>query len=284
MKAALFAAAYIVLAPVLGCLLAGIDRKITARLQSRVGPPILQPFYDVGKLFQKNRLVVHPAQSFYAFGFLAFVIITGAIFFSGGDLLLTVFAFTVATIFLVIGAYAANSPYSTIGAQRELLKMMAYEPMLIITTIGMYQITKSFAVADIISSTTPLILYLPGIFLGFTFILTIKLQKSPFDIASSHHGHQELVKGITTEFSGPDLAAIEIAHWYESILLLGFVYLFFAWNPVLAVFVALGTYFLEILVDNLYARLSWQFTVVSSWIVTALLGAGNVIILSFLAI
>jgi len=279
MRGALFALAYIIAAPILGGLLAGIDRILNARMQSRVGPPLLQPFYDVFKLFQKNRIVVQRSQSFYAIGFLIFMIVTGAIFFSGGDLLLTIFALTVATVFLVIGAYAVNSPYSSVGAQRELLKMMAYEPMVIIMAIGMYMVTRSFAVSDIAGSTTPLIEYLPGIFLGFLFILTIKLQKSPFDIATSHHGHQELVKGITTEFSGPDLALIEITHWYENILLLGFVFLFFAWNVPLAILAVMVTYFIEIFIDNVYARLTWRFTVVGSWIVAAVLGAGNIIIL-----
>jgi len=69
---------------------------------------------------------------------------------------------------------------------------------------------------------------LPGIFISILFVLTIKLRKSPFDLSTSHHAHQELVKGLTTEFSGSSLAMIEVAHWYENIMLLGFVYLFFA--------------------------------------------------------
>ena len=44
--------AYLVLAPIIGCILAGLDRKMSARMQRRVGPPILQPYYDVRKLFE----------------------------------------------------------------------------------------------------------------------------------------------------------------------------------------------------------------------------------------
>ena len=51
--------------------------------------------------------------------------------------------------FLVLAAYKASSPYSFIGAERELLQMMAYEPMILLTAIGMYMVTKSFAVDDI---------------------------------------------------------------------------------------------------------------------------------------
>jgi ech hydrogenase subunit B len=283
MKTALMVVAWVVIAPLLGGLLAGFDRILTARMQSRMGPPILQPFYDVLKLFSKRGVAVNNFQNFYMLCFLAFVIVTGVLFFSGGDLLLTIFALAVAGVFFVLGAYSANSPYSNIGAERELIQMMSYEPMLILAAMGMFMVTKSFHVHDIMVYATPMVYYLPGIFLGFLFILTIKLRKSPFDLSTSHHGHQELVKGITTEFSGSTLAVIEIAHWYENILLLGFVYLFFAFNPVIAILAVAATYILEVLIDNTYARLTWHFTVKSSWIVAGVLGVTNLIVLAFVA-
>ena len=277
-KTALFGIAYILLAPILGGLLSGIDRIITARMQSRKGPPVFQPFYDVFKLFEKRNIVVNHTQNFYVACFFIFMIVTGVIFFAGGDLLLTIFALTVAGVFLALGAYAANSPYSHVGADRELLQMMAYEPMLLIVAMSIYMITKSFHIHDIMAFHTPLIKYLPLVFVGYLFILTIKLRKSPFDLSTSHHGHQELVKGITTEFAGPALGLIEIAHWYENVLLLGFVYLFFAaLNPAIAIALTLAAYGLEILIDNSYARLTWRFTVKSSWIVAGIFGAGNII-------
>ena len=49
---------FAVVATVLGCLLAGLDRKVTARMQGRVGPPLLQPYYDVRKLFSKENTAV----------------------------------------------------------------------------------------------------------------------------------------------------------------------------------------------------------------------------------
>ena len=219
---------FLILAPLAGGLIAGIDRKLTARMQGRVGPPILQPFYDVGKLFEKEDVVVATAQNFYVLAYLAFIALSGALFFAGGDLLLIIFAFTLAHVFLVLGAYSAHSPYSHIGAERELIQVMAYEPMIILAAVGLYMVSGSFYVSDIATSAVPAIVYLPGVFLGLLVILTIKLRKSPFDIATSHHAHQEVVKGVTTEFSGSTLGQIEIAHWYENVFLLGLVYLFFA--------------------------------------------------------
>jgi ech hydrogenase subunit B len=278
-----WAIVFVLLAPVVGGLVAGIDRKITAHMQGRVGPSILQPFYDVGKLFEKEQTVVNETQIFYAICYIIFMIFTGALFFAGGDLLLVIFALTLAQIFLVLGAFAANSPYSYVGAERELLQIMAYEPMVILTAVGMFVATKSFNVSDIASTTTPVILLIPGIFLGFLYVLTIKLRKSPFDISTSHHAHQEIVKGVTTEFSGPSLGLIEITHWYETVFLLGFVYLFFGFNPLIGVAAVIIVYLLEILIDNTNARVKWQLVVKSSWLIAAVVGVVNLAALYFLS-
>jgi formate hydrogenlyase subunit 4 len=277
-----WAIVFILLAPVAGGLVAGIDRRITARMQGRYGPPILQPFYDVGKLFEKEHIVVNETQVFYVICYFIFMVFTGALFFSGADLLLTIFALTLAQIFLVLGAYATYSPYSHIGAERELIQIMAYEPMVILAAVGMFVVTKSFNVSDIAASTIPVVLFIPGIFLGFLYVLTIKLRKSPFDISTSHHAHQEIVKGITTEFSGPSLGLIEVAHWYETIFLLGFVYLFFGWNPVIAVIAVAVVYLLEILIDNTNARVKWQLALKSSWAIAAIAGVVNLGVLYYL--
>jgi len=274
---------FILVAPVIGGLVAGIDRKITAHMQGRVGPSIFQPFYDVGKLFEKENAVVNETQIFYVVCYIIFMAFTGALFFAGGDLLLVIFALTLAQVFLVLGAFAANSPYSYIGAERELLQIMAYEPMVILTAVGMFVATRSFNVSEIATTTIPVVLLIPGIFFGFLYTLTIKLRKSPFDISTSHHAHQEIVKGVTTEFSGPSLGLIEITHWYETVLLLGFLYLFFGWNPLLAVVAVIVLYLLEILIDNTNARMRWQFAVKSAWLVALVAGVVNLAALYFLS-
>ncbi len=77
---------------------------------------------------------------------------------------------------------------------------------------------------------------------------------------------------MTTEFSGRALALIEIAHWYETVFLLGWVYLFFAASPLLGVAVSLLVFGFVILVDNVFARLKWQTALQSAWLVAG--GAG----------
>ncbi|MGA2641277.1 MAG: complex I subunit 1 family protein [Spirochaetia bacterium] len=282
METTLLAAAVVVAAPLAGGLLAGIDRKLSARMQSRWGPPLLQPFYDVAKLFRKETIVVRRSQNFYVYFFFVFMVFTAVLFFTGGDILLTIFALTLASIFLVLGAYKASSPYSFIGAERELILMMAYEPMVLLAAVGMYLVTRSFIVMDIARSPQVLVLTLPGLFIGIVVTAVFKMRKSPFDLSASHHAHQEIVRGITTEFSGRTLAIIEIAHWYETTVVLGMVALFFAALPWLAAVATGCVFFLVIFVDNVFARAKWQLALASAWITAAALGVGNILVVFYL--
>ncbi len=275
--------AYLVLAPLIGGLLAGLDRILSAKMQRRVGPPVLQPFYDVLKLFEKEKMAPTRFQDFYIIVFVVFIIVSGVIFFAGGDLLLVIFALTIATAFLIIAAYSSNSPYAQAGASRELLAMMAYEPMVLFTAIGFYMYHGSFNVMDIIASDSMAFLPMIGIFIGWIYILTLKFRKSPFDLSMSHHAHQELVRGMTTEFVGRTMAWVEISHWYENVFLLGFVFLFFANGTalgwVIGIVVAIAIYFFEVLIDNTFARMKWQFAFKASWIVAIALGMTNIFVL-----
>ena len=276
--------AYIIFAPFVGGLTAGIDRKITARMQGRQGPPVLQPFYDVAKLLKKETVVVNHVQIFYLLTFLVFVIFTGCLFFGGFDLLLVFFALTTANVFLLLAATSSHSPYAHMGANREMMQMLSYEPMVLLTAVGFYLATGTFRIREIVvMDGIPPFVLLPGVFVGFVFILTIKLRKHPFDLATSHHAHQEMVKGITTEFSGEMFAITEVAHWDESVFLMGVVGLFFLnakwWSILIALAGISIAYFVMILVDNTNARMKWQKMFRNSWLVTIIVGALNVFIL-----
>ncbi|WP_139653060.1 complex I subunit 1 family protein [Raoultibacter phocaeensis] len=278
--------AFAVIAPVLGCLLAGLDRKISARMQGRVGPPLLQPYYDVRKLLSKENVSVNSSEGAYITCALVFTILAGGIFFSGGNLLMSVFVITLSALFFIVAAYSTRSPYAEIGAGRETLQVMAYEPMVLFMAVGFFMAAGTFDTAGVFTLDAPIITNIWLVFLGFLFILTIKLRKSPFDLSYSHHAHQELVKGITTEMSGPTLAKVEIMHWCENILFLGWTGLFFVWgNPlslVLAVVAVIVIYFLEIWIDNNFARVKWQAMLKSAWVVALVAGGINIAVLAYL--
>lgn len=267
----------LVAGPLLGGVIAGLDRRVTARLQSRQGPPIMQPFYDVAKLFGKEKMVVNQWQIICAWVYLIAAAVSVALFFAQSDLLLVFFVQAIGAVFLVMGAMAAKSPYSQVGAQRELMQILAYEPILILVCVGFYMVTGSFSIEAIWQQDMPLLAKMPLLYLALGYALTIKLRKSPFDFSTSHHGHQELVKGLLTEYSGPYLALIEIAHWYETILVLGLCSLFWHTNVAWMAVLLVATYMLEILVDNTMARMTWRWMLKRVWLIGMGLSVVNLI-------
>ena len=273
---------YLVLAPLAGGLLDGLDRIISARMQRRKGPPLLQPFYDLGKLFSKQMIAVNNVQMLLNLSYLVFLAIAGSMLFAGKDILMCLFILSTADMFLIMAASSDSSPYANLGAGREMIQMMAYEPLTLLVAVGFYLSTGSFQVSDIMASPVSAVMYMPGMLLGFMFTAAIKFRKSPFDLSTSHHAHQ----GLTTEMSGPTLAIMNIAEYYEMILILGIFCLFILnenwWSWPLAIGVCLLTYFLEILWDNACARLKWKTLLYSCWFVTLLFGGVNLLILMLL--
>ena len=259
-----FVLAYLILAPFLGALLDGVDRIISARMQRRKGPSLLQPFYDIGKLFSKE-------------------MIAGCMLFYGADLLMVLFILSTADMFLIMAASSDSSPYANMGASREMLQMMAYEPLTLLIAVGFYLTTGSFQVSDIIHADTSAVLWMPGLLVGFMFTAAIKFRKSPFDLSTSHHAHQEMVKGLTTEMSGTTLAIMNIAEYYEMVLLLGIFSLFFInstwWSWIVAIAICAVIFFMETLWDNISARVKWKTLLYSCWVVTLVAGGVNILIL-----
>lgn len=273
---------FLILAPLLGGLLSGCDRVLTARFQSRVGPPLLQPFYDVAKLWHKEKAFSNPLEIIFTTAYLILIAFSGAMIATGGNFLFAVFSLALAHTFLILAAYTANAPYAHIGAERELLGVMISEPILILLAVGFFMVSGSFESYHMMTLGVPGILYLPGVFIALIAVLTLKLRKSPFDISTSHHAHQELVKGVTSSLSGRSLARVEIAHWYEMIIFLCMIFFFFGSNLLLAGIVVILAFLLEIIIDNIFPRVTWKMTVKSLWIITLLFGVGNIVILGIL--
>ena len=191
-----------------------------------------------------------------------------------------------AALFFIIAAYSSRSPYAELGAARETLQVMAYEPMVLFFAVAFFVAAGTFNVAGAFDLAQPVITKIWLAYLGFMFILTIKLRKSPFDLSYSHHAHQELVKGVTTEMSGKTLAKVEVMHWCETVLFLGWTGLFFVYaNPASIVFAIIGAlvaWFLEIWIDNNFARVKWQAMLKWAWIVGLVCGGINIAVLMLL--
>lgn len=249
------------IAPFIGMLIIGIDRKLTARLQGRIGPPVLQPFYDVVKLFGKSELVVNRAQTVFAAMFFATTVFATLMFFLRMDLLLVFFVLGTGVVFLALGAYSVKSAFSFIGGNREVYQLLAYEPILLLAVFSMGYMTGSFRIDAMMHLDKPLILSIPLALAAMVIVLLIKMQKSPFDISTAH---TEVISGPLIEYSGKYLAIIKLAHWYELTLLLGIMGLFL-YDPhrlllsiiLIAVMVVI-VYFVMMVIDNVTTRLTWK--------------------------
>ncbi len=268
----------LILAPIIGGLLSGIDRIFTARLQGRQGPPLLQPFYDFIKLLGKESKLSSKMQVVWMGAYLFLTAFSLVFIFMAQDMLLIVFLMGLAGICLVLAGFSVKSPYAHMGANRELLQILAYEPVLILAAIGIYLNNGSFMISEIFQKPPMLITMWP-IFIALVVILTIKLRKSPFDLSTSHHAHQEIVKGITTEFSGEYYAIFILAEWYEAVLLLAIVSLFWAVPIWIGICIALAVFLLEMIIDNIAARMTASWMIKYSWVFTLALCLTNIVYL-----
>ena len=266
-------------APILGCLLAGIDRKLTSRLQGRVGPPLLQPYYDVRKLLEKDNMVVNRSQNFYVVIYVVFVILSLIMLALKADILMIVFVYTISSVALIVGGMSTGSPYARIGSSREIMAILSYEPILILYALSIYLLTGSFNLSALDKASTPLLMYTPLIFISMLFVMNIKFKKSPFDYSTSHHAHQELVKGMFTEYSGPGMAGIEIGHFFEYVFLLGLMFVFWNINIVIGLLIALIAFLFVIIMDNITARVYWQWMLKVSWTVVLIISVVNIVFL-----
>lgn len=245
-------------------LLLGVDRRMTAAMQLRVGPPILQPLYDLTKLAAKRS----PAADRLSAGLVAGQAILAAGAFAmvlgGGDILVAALVLGVARVLFILAAGAVDSPYAQLGVGREVVLLVAAEPLLIMTVVAYGVAAGSFASSDV-ASHEGLVLGLPTLGVTLGVLLAIALRKSPFDLATSHHAHQELVKGSTTEMAGPWLALAELGHWYEAAMVLALVALASVGTPFVAVGLVALSYVVAVVLDNTVPRATWRAAIGIAW-------------------
>lgn len=268
----------IILAPLIGGLVFGFERIIKARMQRRIGPPLLQPFYDFLKLADKRKMIVHSAHAFL--GIMHFVSLWFAlgVLLLGGDLILVIFLHLLSTALLILAAYSTRSVFSHLGANRTAISILAYEPVLIIIAVSIFMLTGSFDAAAAFQSDQPLFYKMPLAFIALLLVLPIKLKKSPFDVAEAH---QELTGGVELEFSGIFYEAVYTAKWLDYVFCYALVYLFAGNNILLGAGLMVFTFFYLNALDNSTARVSYKQMLRFSLTVSFSLAFINLLINSF---
>jgi len=245
----------IVLAPLIGGLVYGFERIVKARMQQRWGPPLLQPFYDVLKLADKRKMIVHSTHAFLGIMHFVSLWFALAVLLLGGDLILVIFLHLLSTSLLILAGYSTRSIFSHLGANRTAISTLCYEPVLILFAVSVFIQTGSFEVASIFSYNQPLVLKMPLAFMALLMILPIKLKKSPFDIAEAH---QEITGGVELEYSGIFFEAIYTAKWLDYIFCYTLVYLFGANDPLVGMGLVLFVFLYINALDNSSARVNYK--------------------------
>jgi ech hydrogenase subunit B len=255
MNATVISIILILIAPLLGGLLYGFERIVKARMQRRIGPPLLQPFSDFLKLADKRKMVVHSAHAFLGIMHFVSLWFALAVLLLGGDLILVIFLHLLSSALLILAAYSTRSIFSHLGANRMAISILAYEPVLIIMAVSMYMITGSFNAGAAFSTEQPLLYQMPLAFIALLLVLPIKLKKSPFDVAEAH---QEITGGAELEFSGIFYEAIYTAKWLDYIFCYTLVFLFAGNNLLLGFGLSAFTFLYLNALDNSSARVNYK--------------------------
>ncbi len=206
----------------LGLVFKWVDRKVTAMVQWRVGPPIYQPLVDIIKLMGKENMMPHTAAGT---GFLlapvvglAAAAVTAAILWRAvidpgatflGDLIVVIYLLTIPAVMLIWGAASSGNPHASVGASREMKLLLSYElPMLLVIMIPVIRGGWTLQLGAILNaqlSSSPVALSISGLLGLIIAILCMqaKLGLVPFDLAEAEC---EIMSGVYVEYSGPSLA------------------------------------------------------------------------------
>jgi len=245
---------------VFGMVYRGIDRKLVAHMQGRVGPPIVQPFRDVQKLLMKENIIPDGAISwlFNAAPFLALISSGSLLLFIPlfgqpplleryGDVILVLYLLIIPSLSFVVGGFASSSPYATVGAQREMIIMMSYEAPLAVVVLGIAwrisQVTNAnpFLMSTMANYPIWSLLGPVGVAGALLMLLTLMIvtvgeaAKVPFDIAEAE---TEIAGGLLLEYSGRNLSLFYLSDVIKAFAMVSLVAaLFIPYNlsPVLGI-------------------------------------------------
>ena len=216
-----------------GMLLCGIDRKLVAKMQKRVGPPILQPFYDFFKLCGKETIVPAAASKTTFLmaplvGLAALVVIQLFIpvfsfsAFSGmADVIVILYLLLIPAMSIILGGAASGSPYAGVGLSREMVTIISCELPLVLVLLAVAKTVGSamgtglcFSLSDIAAyqamngSLITRISMLPAA-AAMLLVIPGETGNHPFDAAEAE---TEICEGLLAEYSGAPLGVFKLSH------------------------------------------------------------------------
>ena len=215
----------------LSIIYSGIDRKLGAHMQNRIGPPILQPLYDLLKLIQKEDIHPEGISFFYALFppltlasailLLLLLPLPTQLFSFTYDSLLLIYLLAMSSAFLILSGFSSNSTFASLGSWRHMLQLIGSELPFLLAFATLIVSANSFSLSKISASAPHLF---PFAFIAFLISSQAKLSRAPFNIPDAE---TEIVAGITTDYSGKKLALLQYAHMLELFVLISLTVLLF---------------------------------------------------------
>ena len=221
---------------VIGLLLCGIDRKAVARMQKRVGPPILQPFYDFFKLCGKETIVPATANRTTFMlaplvGLAALVVIQLFIPIFNfrvfrhlpevADVIVILYLLLIPAVSVMLGGAATGSPYAGVGLSREMVTVLAVELPLVLVLLSVAKAVGSAAGTGLVFSLSGIVDYqaahgslicrasmIPAA-IAMLLIIPGETGNHPFDAAEAE---TEICEGLLAEYSGAPLGIYKLSH------------------------------------------------------------------------
>ncbi|MBE0677035.1 MAG: NADH-quinone oxidoreductase subunit H [Bacteroidales bacterium] len=214
---------------IIGGILSWSDRKITAMVQFRKGPPFLQPFYDLGKLFYKETILPKHGAKFTFLAapvFALFAAVMANVFillpsiFPGsgfrGDLIVVFYLLTIPSLTYIIGSLASGNPLGALGASREMKLIISYELAFILAITAL--VIKSgmhLSISEVLAAQQDGGAFIGSIsgvllFIVVLFVIQAKLALVPFDMSEAE---AEIAHGVFIEYSGSAYAIIKMARY-----------------------------------------------------------------------
>ena len=210
------------LTAIIGLLASWIDRKVTAKVQYRVGPPLLQPLIDIVKLLGKETLI--PAGSSKitfliapVIGFASVILVSTLLWINNiypaksflGDLIVVLYLLVIPSISIIMGGFASRNPLASLGASREMKLILSYElPFILAILVTVIKSGFTFRLGEILTFQAQNGAFVRSWSGTLALIVAIicmqaKLALVPFDIPEAE---TEIVGGPLIEYSGSGLA------------------------------------------------------------------------------
>ncbi len=234
-----------------GLLLCGIDRKLVAKMQKRVGPPVLQPFYDFFKLCGKETIVPAAANKTVflmapLLGLAALIVLQLFIpvfhvqipaFTNVADVIVILYLLLIPAVAIILGGASTGSPYAGVGLSREMVTVLACELPLVLVLLSVGRAVGAADGGGICFSLSKIVNYqmingslitkaslIPAA-IAFLLVIPGETGNHPFDAAEAE---TEICEGMLAEYSGAPLGVFKLSHGVKMLTMTSlFVMLFF---------------------------------------------------------